>query len=116
MGIGKNHVFLVSFTAQVNFSVPDSTFQLRKLAKRTFATHIKDTNPATGSPRDWTFWPSAPAGTGIIDMAAVIGALHDGGNDGMLCVEIDFMKDKQANEVQAVEVAVNNLRRLVREL
>lgn len=88
----------------------------RKLAKYTYATHIKDINPATGSPRDWTFWPSAPAGTGIIDMAGVIGALHNGGYDGMLCVEIDFMKDKHADEVQAVEEAVSNLRRLVSEL
>ena len=31
----------------------------RKLAGRTFATHIKDIDPATGSPQDWTFWASA---------------------------------------------------------
>jgi sugar phosphate isomerase/epimerase len=85
----------------------------RKLAGRTFATHIKDIDPATGSPQDWTFWASAAAGSGIIDMPGVINALAEGGYDGMLCVEIDFLKDPQADETKAVEDAVNFLRALV---
>jgi sugar phosphate isomerase/epimerase len=85
-----------------------------KLAKRTFATHIKDIDPAAGSPRDWTFWASAPAGSGIIDMPGVVSALAAGGYDGMLCVEIDFLKDPQADETKAVAEAVNYLRTLVR--
>lgn len=85
----------------------------RKLAKYTYATHIKDIDPATGSPRDWTFWASAAAGSGIIDMPGVVNALREGGYEGMLCVEIDFLKDKQADEVVAVEDAVNYLRRLL---
>jgi len=85
----------------------------RKLAERTYATHIKDIDPATGSPRDWTFWASAPAGSGIIDMPGVIHALAEGGYDGMLCVEIDFLKDTQADETKAVADAVSYLRTLV---
>ena len=88
----------------------------RKLAKRTYATHIKDIDPSHGSPRDWTFWPSAPAGSGIIDMPGVVNALAAGGYDGMLCVEIDFLKDPQADETKAVEDAVAYLRTLVAEL
>ncbi len=88
----------------------------RKLARHTFATHIKDIDPGTGSPHDWTFWASAPAGSGIIDMPGVVAALKDGGYQGMLCVEIDFLKDKQADEVAAVETAVNYLKQLVREM
>ena len=84
-----------------------------KLAGRTYATHIKDIDPSTGSPRDWTFWASAPAGSGIIDMPGVVNALAAGGYDGMLCVEIDFLKDPQADDTQAVEAAVNYLRTLV---
>jgi sugar phosphate isomerase/epimerase len=85
----------------------------RKLAKRTFATHIKDIDPGFGSPQDWTFWASAPAGSGIIDMPGVVNALAEGGYDGMLCVEIDFLKDPQADETKAVEDAVNYLKTLL---
>ena len=77
------------------------------------ATHIKDIDPSTGSPQDWTFWASAAAGSGIIDMPGVIDALAAGGYDGMLCVEIDFLKDPQADETKAVEDAVGYLRTLV---
>ncbi len=84
----------------------------KKLAKHTYATHIKDIVPTTGSPRDWTFWASAPAGSGIIDMPSVVKALRDGGYRGMLCVEIDFLANQQADEIKAVEEAVNYLRTL----
>ncbi len=85
----------------------------KKLCARTYSTHMKDIDPGHGSPRDWTFWASAPVGSGIIDMPGVVGALRDSGYDGMLCVEIDFLKDKQADETKAVETAVHYLRRLV---
>ncbi len=85
----------------------------RKLAKHTYATHIKDINPGKGSPMDWTFWASAPAGGGIIDMPGVVAALSEGGYDGMLCVEIDFLKDPRDDETEAVEQAVGYLKRLI---
>jgi sugar phosphate isomerase/epimerase len=85
----------------------------RKLAKRTYATHMKDIAPGHGSPRDWTFWASAPCGSGIIDMPGVVTALRAAGYRGMLCVEIDFLKDKNADETQAVASAVQYLRTLV---
>ena len=85
----------------------------RKLASRTFATHMKDIDPSHGSPHVWTFWASAPVGFGIIDMPGVINALREGGYDGMLCVEIDFQKNKEASEVLAVEKAVEYLDGLI---
>ena len=85
----------------------------RKLAKYTLATHIKDIDPSTGSPQDWTFWASAPAGAGIIDMPGVVDALREGGYDGMLCVEIDFLKNQDADEVEGVEMAVVYLKKLL---
>jgi sugar phosphate isomerase/epimerase len=85
----------------------------RKLAKRTLATHIKDIDPGFGSPQDWTFWASAAAGSGIIDMPGVVHALAEGGYDGMLCVEIDFLKDPQADETEAVADAVRYLKTLL---
>jgi sugar phosphate isomerase/epimerase len=90
----------------------DPVESARKLAKRTYSTHIKDIQPTTGSPRHWTFWASAPAGSGIIDMPGVVQALRDGGYRGMLCVEVDFLKDPLADETAAVQSAVNYLRHL----
>ena len=85
----------------------------RKLARRIYATHVKDIDPSHGSPRDWTFWASAPAGYGIIDMPAVVQVLDEHGYEGMLCVEIDFLKDPEADETQAVENAVRYLQGLL---
>ena len=91
----------------------DPVVAAEKLAKVTYATHIKDIDPTVGSPQDWTFWASAPAGGGIIDMPGVIQALARGGYDGMLCIEIDFMKDPHRDEVAAVREAVDYLRNLL---
>ena len=85
----------------------------KKLARHTLATHVKDIQPGHGSPSDWTFWASAPAGSGIIDMPGVVAALREGGYDGMLCVEIDFLGDPRADETNAVEEAVRYLRTIV---
>jgi len=85
----------------------------RKLAGRTFATHMKDIDPGNGSPMDWTFWASAAAGHGIIDMPGVVEALSSGGYDGMLCVEIDFLKNKDDDETLAVRDAVSYLKGLL---
>ncbi|MBP87738.1 MAG: xylose isomerase [Planctomycetaceae bacterium] len=87
----------------------------KKLARYTYATHMKDIDPGHGSPQDWTFWASAPCGFGIIDMPGVVKALTDGGYDGVMCVEIDFLKDPQADETKAVEEAVTYLRALIAE-
>ncbi len=85
----------------------------RKLAGHIYATHMKDIDPGHGSPRDWTFWASAPAGSGIIDMPGIVQVLREAGYQGMLCVEIDFQKDPQADETKAVESAVNYLKSLI---
>ncbi len=91
----------------------DPVVAAEKLAEATLATHVKDIDPGHGSPTDWTFWASAPAGGGIIDLPGVIGALQSGGYDGMLCVEIDFLKDPHRDETVAVSDAVAYLRELL---
>lgn len=92
----------------------DPVVAAQKLAKFTYATHVKDIDPTVGSPQDWTFWASAPAGGGIIDIPGVVDALRAGGYQGMLCVEIDFLKDPHRDEVQAVREAVDYLRELLK--
>ena len=46
-------------------------------------------------------------------MPGVVKALGDGGYQGMLCVEIDFLKDPAGDEVEAVEKAVHYLQDLL---
>ena len=93
----------------------DPVIAAEKLAKVTLATHVKDIDPGFGSPTDWTFWASAPAGDGIINLPGVIQALRSGGYDGMLCIEIDFLKDPHRDETVAVSEAVQHLRELLKQ-
>ncbi len=43
----------------------------------------------------------------------VVNALAEGGYDGILCVEIDLLKDTEADKIKAVADAVSYLRTLV---
>ena len=46
-------------------------------------------------------------------MPGIVQALRDADYQGMLCVEIDFLKDPQADETKAVQTAVDYLKSLV---
>lgn len=88
---------------------------VRKLAPYTAATHIKDViatgkgNPAT----EWRrFWPSAPLGRGIIDLAEVVGVLRQNNYRGALNVEIDFLDPRWPDEDEAVAESITYLRKI----
>ena len=87
----------------------DPVAEARLLAPFIHATHIKDVSPRRGgSPREWNFWESVPAGKGIVDVAGVMKVLKDQGYTGTLCVEVDCLRpDWQEDE--AVEMSVNYL-------
>jgi sugar phosphate isomerase/epimerase len=88
---------------------------VRKLAPYTAATHIKDIiatgkgNPAT----EWRrFWPSAPLGRGIIDLAEVVRILRQNNYRGALNVEIDFLDPRWPDEDEAVAESIAYLRKI----
>jgi 3-oxoisoapionate decarboxylase len=88
---------------------------VRKLAPYTAATHIKDImatgkgNPAT----EWRrFWPSAPLGRGIIDLAEVVRILRQNNYRGALNVEIDFLDPRWPDEDEAVAESITYLRKI----
>ena len=88
---------------------------VRKLAPYTAATHIKDIlatgkgNPAT----EWRrFWPSAPLGRGIIDLAEVVRILRQNNYRGALNVEIDFLDPRWPDEDEAVAESIVYLRKI----
>jgi sugar phosphate isomerase/epimerase len=89
-----------------------------RLAPYTVSTHTKDiaTRVKGGSPADnFTFWPSCPAGEGVIDMPGVVNALAAGGFDGCLGVEIDLLGEQWATqpEEDVVSASVAYLRSIV---
>ncbi len=91
---------------------------MEKLAKYTFATHIKDLkiNP-DAAPDDWYFFSSAPVGDGLIDNVALARMLKDVGYQGFLAVETDFLHpDYDDDEHAAIRKSVEALRGIVQEI
>jgi len=91
---------------------------MQKLAKTTFATHIKDLkiNP-DASPDDWYFFSSVPVGDGLIDNVALARMLKDANYQGFLAVETDFLHPDYGNdEHAAIRKSVAGLRRIVEEI
>lgn len=91
---------------------------MQKLAKYTFATHIKDLkiNP-DAAPDDWYFFSSAPVGDGLIDNVALARMLAEAGYEGFLAVETDFLHpDYGDDEHAAVRQSVEALRGIVKEI
>jgi sugar phosphate isomerase/epimerase len=87
---------------------------MAKLAKRVYATHIKDLKVQAGvAPDEWYFFSSAPVGDGLIENQKLVQMLADAGFDGILAVEIDFLHPDYGNdEDAAVAQSVKELKRL----
>jgi sugar phosphate isomerase/epimerase len=91
---------------------------MQKLAKYTYATHIKDLKVQRGAaPDDWFFFSSTPVGDGYVDNQKLIQTLKNAGYQGLLAVEIDFLHpDYHSDEHAAVRQSVAELRRIVSSL
>jgi sugar phosphate isomerase/epimerase len=85
----------------------------RRLAPYTKATHTKDVTTAKGgSPQEFTFWPSTPLGVGSVDIPGVVRALLGAGYDGLICIEVDYLKEEFGVEDDAVAKSVEFLKGL----
>ena len=94
----------------------DPVEEAKILAPYIYATHIKDVSPRRGgSPKEWNFWESVPVGKGVVDVPGVMRVLKEQGYGGILCVELDCLKEEW-EEDQAVEMSVNYLREQDAEL
>lgn len=91
---------------------------MEKLAKYTFATHVKDLKPQKGQPvSSWHFFASTPVGDGLVDNQRLAQLLKDAGFKGFLAVEIDFLHpDYNNDEDAAVEKSIETLRNIVKNL
>lgn len=91
---------------------------MEKLAKYTYATHIKDLqiNP-DAAPDDWYFFSSTPVGDGLIDNVALARMLKQAGYQGFLAVETDFLHPAyHDDEHAAARQSVAALRRIVEQI
>jgi sugar phosphate isomerase/epimerase len=91
---------------------------MKKLARYTFATHIKDLKVRKGVPvTEWYFFSSTPVGEGFVDNLQLIQHLKDANYRGLLAVEIDHLHpDYHYDEHAAVRQSVQELRRISSQL
>jgi sugar phosphate isomerase/epimerase len=96
----------------------DPIVGMEKLARYTYATHIKDLKPQKGvSPHEWYFFSSTPVGDGLVDNRRLVQMLKDAGYEGFLAVEIDFLHpDYDNDENAAVAQSVKELKRIAGSL
>jgi len=87
---------------------------MQKLAKHTFATHVKDLKPMKGvSVKNWHFMATTPVGDGFVDNMALAKLLKAANYKGFLAVELDFLHpDYNDDEDSAVARSVTELRRI----
>jgi sugar phosphate isomerase/epimerase len=91
---------------------------MEKLAKYTYATHIKDLKVQRGvAPDTWYFFSSTPVGDGYVNNRALAQMLKDADYQGFLAVETDFLHpDYNGDEHAAIRQSVNELRNIVTEI
>jgi len=117
-GVGSPNFGINFDTGNFLRLLDDPVKGMQKLAKYTFATHIKDLkiNP-DASPDDWYFFSSVPVGDGLIDNVALARMLKDANYQGFLAVETDFLHPDYGNdEHAAIRKSVAGLRQIVEEI
>jgi sugar phosphate isomerase/epimerase len=87
---------------------------MKKLAKHTFATHVKDLKPQKGqNVKHWHFLATTPVGDGLVDNLALARILKAADYKGFLAVEIDFLHpDYHGDEDAAVAKSIAELKRI----
>ena len=91
----------------------DPMVAARKLVPYARATHVKDVTARSGDPREFSFWPSVPLGRGLIDVAAIVGWLHDAGYRGLLALELDFLHPQYRDIEAAIGESLAHLRGVI---
>ncbi|MHB1275304.1 MAG: sugar phosphate isomerase/epimerase family protein [Candidatus Humimicrobiaceae bacterium] len=91
---------------------------MEKLAKYTFATHVKDLKPQKGQPvSSWHFFACTPVGDGLVDNQKLAQILKDADYGGFMAVEIDFLHpDYNNDEDKAVAQSVQYLKNIAGNL
>ena len=91
---------------------------MEKLARYTFATHVKDLkiNPQAAV-NDWYFFSCTPVGDGLVDNQKLAQLLKDANFEGFLAMEIDTLHpDYNDDEDSAVAQSVKELKKIAQSL
>ena len=92
----------------------------KNLAPYTIATHTKDITTAWGgSPSErFLFWPSCPAGRGLIDFVGIARVLDEAGFEGSLAIELDLLATpwNEAAEEENVTQSISYLKSVVAQI
>jgi 3-oxoisoapionate decarboxylase len=89
-----------------------------KLVKHVYATHVKDLLPVKGvNVREWYYFSSVAAGTGLVDIPAIARILHENGYRGFLAFESDMPHPLYENREEAmIEVSIGYLKSVAASL
>jgi 3-oxoisoapionate decarboxylase len=86
----------------------------RKLAKHVYATHIKDVRPVKGvNVREWHYFASVAAGTGLVQVREVAAVLKEAGYRGFLALETDMPHpDYEGQEERMIDESIRYLKQV----
>ena len=111
--------FGINFDTGNFLRVLDDPIQgMEKLAKYTFATHVKDLriNPQAAV-NDWYFFSCTPVGDGLVNNQKLAQLLKDANFEGLLAMEIDTLHpDYNDDEDSAVAQSVKELKKIAQNL
>jgi sugar phosphate isomerase/epimerase len=90
----------------------------KKLAKHVYATHVKDLRPVTGvNVREWYYFSSVAAGTGLIQIREIAEILNQNGYRGFLAFEEDMPHpDYEGQEEKMIEESIRYLKQVASDL
>ena len=111
----NNDNFGVNFDSGNFVRVLDDPVEaMKKLATRTWATHIKDLLPVRGVPvNEWYFFSCVPTGKGLVDNTAIAKLLAEANYQGFLAVETDTLHTDYAfEELSVVSQSIAELKRI----
>lgn len=107
-GVGSESLKVNLDTGNVIRLYEDPVEAAKNLAPFVVSSHTKDIQPTRGgAPSDnFTWWPSCPAGEGLIDLYGIAEVLHQHDYKGSLALEMDLMAapwDKISEEENVIK-------------
>jgi 3-oxoisoapionate decarboxylase len=119
-GVDDEHLKVNFDTGNALRLFEDPVEAARRLAPLVVSTHTKDILPQRGgTPMErFTFWPSCPAGKGLVDIEGLARVLDEAGYQGSLAVEIDLVHPAYAGkrEEDIVADSVSYLKSVTRSM
>ncbi len=116
--VGSDYFGINLDTANFIRVLDDPVEATRKLAKHVYATHIKDLRPVKGvSVKEWYYFSSVAAGTGLVQIQEIAQILKDSGYKGFLAFETDMPHpDYEGEEEKMIEESMAYLKLIAGKL